>query len=88
MLCCVWTRYGIILCQMDYIFIDGVAVLSLGYAMTLSYPECKLAKVFPEFLCNILSVFTDLRVTEVVNIATSRFSDSGFPGRSAQHPVF
>lgn len=30
---------------MDYIFIDGVAVLSLGYAMTLSYPEDKLAKV-------------------------------------------
>ncbi|KAG0585432.1 hypothetical protein KC19_2G011200 [Ceratodon purpureus] len=44
-LCAYW--YGIILCQMDYIFIDGVAVLSLGYAMTLSYPEDKLAKVRP-----------------------------------------
>lgn len=54
MLCCVWSRYGIILCQMDYIFIDGVAVLSLGYAMTLSYPEDKLAKVFSEFLCTLL----------------------------------
>lgn len=30
---------------MDYVFIDGVAVLSLGYAMTLSYPERKLGKV-------------------------------------------
>jgi cation-transporting ATPase 13A3/4/5 len=38
-------RYGIILSQMDYIFIDGVAVLILGYAMTLCYPEDKLGKV-------------------------------------------
>lgn len=39
---------------MDYIFIDGVAVLSLGYAMTLSYPEDKLAKVFLQVLCFLL----------------------------------
>jgi hypothetical protein len=38
-------RYGVILSQMDYIFIDGVAVLILGYAMTLCYPEDKLGKV-------------------------------------------
>ncbi|KAL3676685.1 hypothetical protein R1sor_026633 [Riccia sorocarpa] len=44
-LCCYW--YGIILCQMDYLFIDGVAVLSLGYAMTLSYPEQQLGKTRP-----------------------------------------
>ncbi|BBN18845.1 hypothetical protein MPTK1_8g05990 [Marchantia polymorpha subsp. ruderalis] len=44
-LCCYW--YGIIPCQMDYVFIDGVAVLSLGYAMTLSYPERKLGKMRP-----------------------------------------
>mgnify|MGYP006889202416 FL=1 len=30
---------------MGYLFIDGVAVLSLGYAMTLCYPEDTLGKV-------------------------------------------
>ncbi|EFJ32188.1 hypothetical protein SELMODRAFT_439526 [Selaginella moellendorffii] len=44
-LCAYW--YGIIPCQMDYFFIDGVAVLTLGYAMTLSYPEAKLGKDRP-----------------------------------------
>ncbi|MCO5602078.1 hypothetical protein L7F22_056205 [Adiantum nelumboides] len=36
-LCCYW--YGVIVCQMGYLFIDGVAVLTLGYAMTVSHPE-------------------------------------------------
>jgi hypothetical protein len=74
MLCFVWSRYGIILCQMDYIFIDGVAVLSLGYAMTLSYPKDKLAKVFGKFFCAFLSVCINLHVNQLVNIATSKFS--------------
>lgn len=39
------SRYGIIVCQMDYFFIDGVAVLSLGYTMNLSNPQKKLRKV-------------------------------------------
>ena len=30
---------------MDYFFIDGVAVLSLGYTMNLSNPQKKLRKV-------------------------------------------
>eukprot|EP00249_Psilotum_nudum_P025156 c29394_g1_i3 orf=75-833(-) len=42
---CYW--YGIIVCQMDYLFIDGVAVLILGYAMTRSHPENTLAKARP-----------------------------------------
>ena len=36
-LICFW--YGVIMCQMDYIFIDGVAVLIVSYVMTLSKPE-------------------------------------------------
>ncbi|KAJ7563253.1 hypothetical protein O6H91_03G102700 [Diphasiastrum complanatum] len=44
-LCAYW--YGIIPCQMDYISIDGIAVLILAYAMTLSYPEEKLGKSRP-----------------------------------------
>jgi hypothetical protein len=38
-------RYGIILSQMDYIFIDGIVILILGYAMTLCYVEDKVSKV-------------------------------------------
>jgi len=60
-LCAYW--YGIILCQMDYIFIDGVAVLSLGYAMTLSYPEDTLAKDRPTS-----SLLGPLNVTSVVGV--------------------
>nr|PNR41660.1 hypothetical protein PHYPA_019065 [Physcomitrium patens] len=60
-LCAYW--YGIILCQMDYIFIDGVAVLSLGYAMTLSYPEEKLAKMRPTS-----SLLGPLNVASVVGV--------------------
>ncbi|XP_024527352.1 probable cation-transporting ATPase 13A4 [Selaginella moellendorffii] len=44
-LCCYW--FGIIACQMDYIFIDGVAVLSLGYAMSRCNAEKILNKVRP-----------------------------------------
>ncbi|KAI5068182.1 hypothetical protein GOP47_0017102 [Adiantum capillus-veneris] len=44
-LCCYW--YGVIVCQMGYLFIDGVAVLTLGYAMTLSHPEDILGKARP-----------------------------------------
>jgi magnesium-transporting ATPase (P-type) len=56
-------RYGIILSQMDYIFIDGVAVLILGYAMTLSYPEDKLGKVRPTS-----SLLGPLNVASVVGV--------------------
>jgi hypothetical protein len=38
-------RYGIILSQMDYIFIDGIVVFILGYVMPLCYPKDKLGKV-------------------------------------------
>jgi hypothetical protein len=38
-------RYGIILSQMDYIFIARIVILILGYAMTLCYLEEKLGKV-------------------------------------------
>ena len=31
---------------MDYFFIDGVAVLSLGYTMNLNNPQKKLRKVW------------------------------------------
>ncbi|MCO5592424.1 hypothetical protein L7F22_046427 [Adiantum nelumboides] len=44
-LCSYW--YGVIVCQMSFLFIDGVAVLSLGYAMTVSQPEKVLGKVRP-----------------------------------------
>ncbi|KAJ7537387.1 hypothetical protein O6H91_11G004100 [Diphasiastrum complanatum] len=44
-LCCYW--YGVIACEMDYVSIDGVAVLVLGYAMTRSQPEHKLNKIRP-----------------------------------------
>lgn len=58
-LCCYW--YGVIICQMGYLFIDGVAVLSLGYAMTLSYPENTLGKARPTSSLlgpiNVASVF-------------------------------
>lgn len=58
-LCCYW--YGIIVCQMDYLFIDGVAVLSLGYAMTISHPEDILGKARPTSsllgALNVASVF-------------------------------
>ncbi|KAH9540758.1 hypothetical protein CY35_14G023000 [Sphagnum magellanicum] len=60
-LCCYW--YGIILSQMDYIFIDGVAVLILGYAMTLCYPEDKLGKVRPTS-----SLLGPLNVASVVGV--------------------
>jgi hypothetical protein len=39
------SMYGIIFSQMDYIFIDGIAILILAYAMTLCYLEDKLGKV-------------------------------------------
>ncbi len=39
-------KYGIILSQMGYIFIDGIVVFILGYAMPLCYPEDKLDKVW------------------------------------------
>jgi predicted P-type ATPase len=39
--------YGAIPCQMDYLFIDGVAVLSLGYSMNLSNPQKKLSQIRP-----------------------------------------
>lgn len=38
---------GIIACTMDYIFIDGVAVLALGYTMNLSNPRTCLSKDRP-----------------------------------------
>jgi len=38
-------KYGIILSQMEYIFIDGTIVFILGYAMPLCYLEDKLDKV-------------------------------------------
>jgi hypothetical protein len=38
-------RYGIILSQMDYIFIDGTIVFILDYAMPLCYLEDKLGKM-------------------------------------------
>ncbi|KAI5068179.1 hypothetical protein GOP47_0016524 [Adiantum capillus-veneris] len=44
-LCSYW--YGVIVCQMSFLFIDGVAVLSLGYAMTVSQPEEVLGKARP-----------------------------------------
>ncbi|MCO5602074.1 hypothetical protein L7F22_056201 [Adiantum nelumboides] len=44
-LCSYW--YGVIVCQMSFLFIDGVAVLSLGYAMTVSQPEKVLGKARP-----------------------------------------
>ncbi|KAH7415779.1 hypothetical protein KP509_14G060200 [Ceratopteris richardii] len=58
-LICYW--YGVIVCQMSYVFIDGVAVLTLGYAMTTSHPEHVLGKVRPTSsllgLLNVASVF-------------------------------
>lgn len=49
---CLNCRYGAIPCQMDYLFIDGVAVLSLGYSMNLSNPQKKLSQVWkPMPLC-------------------------------------
>eukprot|EP00250_Pteridium_aquilinum_P014895 c22269_g1_i1 orf=370-4158(-) len=58
-LCCYW--YGVIVCQMGYLFIDGVAVLSLGYAMTISHPEDILGKARPTSSLlgplNVASVF-------------------------------
>ncbi len=39
-------KYGIILSQMDYIFIDGIVILILSYDMTLCYLEDKLGKVW------------------------------------------
>jgi hypothetical protein len=38
-------KYGIIFSQMDYTFIDGIAILILAYAMTLCYLEDKFGKV-------------------------------------------
>jgi hypothetical protein len=38
-------KYGIILSQMDYIFIDGIVVFILGYGMPLCYHEDNLGKV-------------------------------------------
>jgi uncharacterized membrane protein YkvI len=88
MLCFVWSRYGIILCQMDYIFIDGVAVLSLGYAMTLSYPKDKLAKVFGKFFCAFLSVCMSINLLTLLHQNFQRDnSESWFPGRCALHRV-
>lgn len=37
--------FGTVACQMDYFFIDGVAVLALGYTMNLSNPVKTLQKV-------------------------------------------
>jgi len=34
--------YGVIMCMMDYVAIDGIAVLIISYVMTLSKPLCKL----------------------------------------------
>ena len=34
-------------CMMDYLMIDGVAVISLSYVMTLSMPEHKLPNQRP-----------------------------------------
>ncbi|EFJ04479.1 hypothetical protein SELMODRAFT_432379 [Selaginella moellendorffii] len=53
-LCCYW--FGIIACQMDCIFIDGVAVLSLGYAMSRCNAEKILNKVRPLGPLNVASV--------------------------------
>ncbi|BBN19120.1 hypothetical protein MPTK1_8g08050 [Marchantia polymorpha subsp. ruderalis] len=44
-LACNW--YGVIACEMDYIIIDSVAVLVLGYTMTLSQPAKRLSKERP-----------------------------------------
>ena len=90
--CALYSRYGIILCQMDYIFIDGVAVLSLGYAMTLSYPEDKLAKVFPDifplpFQC--VSIFMSVKFLTLLHKKFHRGSSYRWiPGRYALHRVF
>eukprot|EP00121_Abeoforma_whisleri_P003250 Awhi_evm2s2916 len=39
--------YGVIMCQMDYLFIDAAAVITLGYTMTLSSTNSKLEKIRP-----------------------------------------
>merc|ERR1712159_399009 len=39
--------YGVIMCQIDYIMIDGVAVLIVSYVMTLSRPEDNLPNQRP-----------------------------------------
>ncbi|CAM6091151.1 unnamed protein product [Calypogeia fissa] len=62
-LACNW--YGVIACQMDYMIIDGVAVITLGYSMTLSQPSKKLNKERPtssllgaQNVASILGVWT------------------------------
>lgn len=56
--------FGTVACQLDYIFIDGVSVLSLGYAMNLSNPVKKLRKerptsslLGPEQLASVLGMY-------------------------------
>lgn len=39
--------YGVIMCMMDYVMIDGVAVLCISYVMTLSHPVDQLNKERP-----------------------------------------
>eukprot|EP00658_Telonema_sp_P-2_P012704 TRINITY_DN14834_c0_g1_i2.p1 TRINITY_DN14834_c0_g1~~TRINITY_DN14834_c0_g1_i2.p1 ORF type:complete len:1308 (+),score=380.72 TRINITY_DN14834_c0_g1_i2:208-4131(+) len=39
--------YGVIMCMMDYLMIDGLAVLVVSYVMTLSKPEDKLPNQRP-----------------------------------------
>jgi hypothetical protein len=38
-------KYGIIFSQMDYIFINGIAILLLGYVVTLCHLEDKLGNM-------------------------------------------
>ena len=61
--------YGVIMCMMDYIMIDGVAVLVVSYVMTLSKPEPTLPAQRPT--SSLLGVTTVASVVgqQIINVS-------------------
>ncbi|KAK3240843.1 hypothetical protein CYMTET_49346 [Cymbomonas tetramitiformis] len=79
-LICFW--YGVIMCNLKYLMIDGVAVLTLSYTMTLSQPLKKLGKDRPtSSLLGPVTVTSVLGMQESTNPSKCGTTDrsGGFP---------